>query len=327
MLSRVAEAAFWMSRYIERAENVARFISVNQNLTLGRAAGLRTQWSPLVRASGDEKLFGKHYDAPTEAAVLEFLLFDQRNFNSVRSCLAAARENARTIRETITVSMWEAINRFFLRVEEATSSRASLIRQPQPFLEDVIELSHLFIGTTASTMSHNEAYNFIQLGRLIERFDKTSRILDMKYFTLLPKVQDVGTSIDIVQWNALLASTSALFMYRKENGTISPNRVTEFLVLNRDFPRSMHYCVIGANRSLHKITGCPLDAYSVPSERMLGRLDSDLQYLAVDDIVNEGMHEFVDRQQRTLNTFGEQLHADFFDRSAPLNGLSQSQFQ
>lgn len=315
MLSRVAEAAYWLSRYLERAENVARFISVNQNQSLGRASGIRTQWSPLIHASGDLPLFEEHYASPNEASVLEFMLFDHRNHNSVRSCLSAARENARTIRETLSVPVWEAINRFYLAVEEAANSREAVIRQPHRFLDEVVECSHLVVGATATTMSHGEAYNFIQLGRLIERADKTSRILDMKYFVLLPEVQDVGTTRDIVQWTALLASTSALVMYRRANGTISPARVTKFLILDKYFPRAIHYCVLGANTSLHRITGCPLDAYQTESERLLGKLTSSFQYLEVQDIVNEGTHEFIDRIQRSLNDVGKQVHTDFFDRS------------
>lgn len=327
MLSRVAESAYWLSRYIERAENVARFISVNQNLSLGRASGLRTQWSPLIHASGDGDLFNEHYDSSNEASVLDFLLFDDRNPNSIRSCLLSARENARTIRDALSVPMWEAINRFYLRVEEASNSREQTLRQPQRFLDDVIELSHLFVGTTTVTMSHGEAYGFIGLGRMLERCDKTSRILDMKYFILLPKIQDVGTSLDIVQWTALLSSTSALVMYRRKNGRISPGRVTEFLTLDRYFPRAIHYCVLAANRHLHNITGCSLDAYSKESERLLGRLTSDFQYLALEDIMNEGMHEFVDRLQRSLIGIGSQLHKDFFERTSLPTEALQSQIQ
>lgn len=313
MLSRVAEATYWMSRYLERAENVARFISVNQNLTLGLAAGMRTQWSPLIHASGDLELFEEHYASFSEANVLEFLLFDLRNLNSIRSCLRCARENARTIRETLTVPMWQAINEFYLMVEEAAAKQAETLRQPQRFLDKVVERNHLTIGCTDVTLSHGEAYHFSNLGRHIERADKTSRIIDMKYYTLLRKAEDVGTSVDIVQWTALLASTSALTMYRRRFGTISPERVTDFLLLDRWFPRSILYCVSAADSSLHWISECPMDQYSSQSEKLLGRLRSDLDFLSVGDVFAEGSHEFVDRFQRQLNDIGKQIHADYFD--------------
>lgn len=325
MLSRVAEAAYWLSRYIERAENVARFISVNQNLSLGQAAGFSTQWSPLIHASGDEKLYEEHYDAFTEQSVLEFMLFDRRNLNSIRSCLVAARENARTIRETLSVPMWERINRFYLTVEDAAKTRETVLRHPREFLDKVIEMSHLFVGTTSSTMSHSEAYGFVRLGQLLERADKTSRILDMKYFILLPTVQDVGTPRDLVQWTALLSSTSGLVMYRRVNGTISPSRVTRFLILDQDFPRAMHFCVLGAHKNLHRITGNAMNIVTEESERLLGRIASDFQYTTVEAVLNEGTHEFVDRFQRSLNTLGKQVHADFFDRPSQSQRQTQSQ--
>lgn len=329
MLSRVAESAYWFNRYLERAENVARFISVNQNLSLGTtlsdALGQKTQWEPLIHASGDLPLFEEHYEKFDEASVLDFLLFDRRNLNSIRSCLAAARENARTIRETLSIPMWKAINKFYLLVEDANKCRESVIRQPQRFLDEVIEMSHLVVGTTHATMSQGEAFGFIRLGGLLERADKTSRILDMKYFILLPDPKDVGTALDIVQWTALLSSTSALVMYRRRNGRISPTRVTEFLVVDRYFPRAMHHCILQANKSIHRITDCPMDMYSVESERLLGRLTSDFQYLAVEDVLDEGTHEFIDRIQKSLNRIGGQIHSDFFERSPLPSGQQQSQ--
>ncbi len=178
MLRRVADSVFWTSRYIERAENVARFIDANQSITLGGSP----QWSPLVYASGDDDLYHEHYGREyTAEGVLGFLLFDERNPNSILSCLMKARENARSIREILSVPIWEAINRFYLRVRDARQSADIMLQNPAFLLDRIRQASHEVIGVMEATMSHDEAWHFSRLGRLLERADKTSRILDVNY--------------------------------------------------------------------------------------------------------------------------------------------------
>jgi uncharacterized alpha-E superfamily protein len=309
MLSRVADSIFWMSRYIERAENAARFIDVNQALALGGPA----QWAPLIHASGDHDLFKKLYGGEfTERNVLAFLLFDDRNPNAVVSCLVRARENARTVRDILSTSMWEAVNAFYLRVRDAQVNAAEFLEQPHEFLERVKRFSHQIIGVTEATMSHGEAWYFAELGRLLERADKTSRILDVKYFILLPKASDVGSSLDVVQWSALLDSTSALHMYRKRYGRISPAQVVEFLMLDPEFPRSMRFCVDHAEKALRVISGTPAGAYGNDAERLLGELSERLSRAQVSEIIAAGLHEFVDDFQTRLNAIGRALVTAFF---------------
>src|SRR5688572_12348631 len=228
MLSRVADSIYWMSRYIERAENVARFIHVNLKLSLDLGTGAPDQWAPLVYITGDQEQFAEKYGEADHRSVIEFLAFDPTNPNSIVSCLRMARENARTVREMISSAMWEEINKFFLAVRSAANNRA-VFESPFEFFNQVILSSHLVQGTTDATMSHNEAWHFHRMGRLLERADKTSRLLDVKYFILLPSVNDVGTAIDTIQWSALLESASALEMYRKRHGRITPNDVADFL--------------------------------------------------------------------------------------------------
>jgi uncharacterized alpha-E superfamily protein len=311
MLSRVAASVYWMSRYIERAENVARFIDVNYNLTLGEGAALSDQWDPLVSITGDRKLFNKlHGDASCEH-VLEFLAYDERNPNSILSCVAAARENARSVRETITQQMWKQINEFYLLV---TSSAQESRRQEDPydFCEAVRLASHTIVGLTDATMSHGEAWHFARVGRLMERADKTSRIVDVQYFLLLPKPDDIGSSLDVVRWSALLRSTSALAMYRKVHGPITPNRVAEFLILDKEFPRSMHFCLDHAQCSMNEITGSREGAFNCRSEQLLGRLCTELNYTTIDDVILDGMHDYIDRFQIRLNAIGDAIQDDFF---------------
>ena len=178
MLSRVANSIYWLSRYVERAENVARFLDVNFNLTLGNCESIRQN-------------------------VLQFLAIDRRNPNSIASCVEQARENARSIREVIPVGIWEQLNKFYFMVEDAVE--AGELTEPSHFCEQVKLASHVLDGMSESTLSHGEQWHFTRLGRLIERADKTSRIIDVQYYLLLPKPNDIGSALDMVRWSSLLA--------------------------------------------------------------------------------------------------------------------------
>ena len=221
MLSRVAESIYWMSRYIERADNVARFVDVTLNLILDMPFGSIQQWQPLVDTTGDTQDFARRYGTATQQRVIHFLTFDQDNPSSIRSCLRAARENARSVREIISSEMWEQVNQFYLKVNAAATDPRAL-GDPHQLFASVKMSSHTFAGVTDATMTHNEAWHFLRLGRHLERADKTSRILDVKYFLLLPNAADVGTTYDDIQWAAVLRSASAFEMYRKRHGRISP---------------------------------------------------------------------------------------------------------
>jgi uncharacterized alpha-E superfamily protein len=317
----VADSVFWMARYIERAENVARFIDVNHNLSLELGDELGDQWAPLVYTTGDYEAFFKRYQDASRENVLRFLAFDKDNPNSILSCVSSARENARTARETISSDMWEELNRFYLLVRDAVNSGAS---GDYEFFAQVKRASNLLIGTTDTTMSHGEAWNFVRMGRLFERADKTTRIVDVKYYILLPQVADVGTTLDVVQWSALLRSTSALEMYRRQHGRIQPNKVIDFLLLDRFFPRSFRYCVGGAEDSLHAITGTPEGTFGNRAEQQLGRLRSELDFTSIDDVINSGLHEFIDDVQDRLNHTGEAIYQCFFQLDS---ASSQSQLQ
>ncbi|MGP8239285.1 MAG: alpha-E domain-containing protein, partial [Limisphaerales bacterium] len=256
MLSRVADSIYWMSRYVERAENVARFIDVNLQLVLDAPPGEEQQWQPLVSVTGDEDDFAKRYGEATQENVLQFLTFDSKNPNSVLSCLQAARENARGVREVISSAMWLQLNKFFLKVKLAGPGPMDLDMAAE-FFQEIILSSQLFIGITDTTMTHGAGWHFSQIGRMLERADKVSRLLDMKYYILLRSPEDVGTSFDHIQWGALLRSVSAFQMYCKRHGRVSPRGVVEFLVLDGEFPRSIQFCLRSARDSLYKITGTP----------------------------------------------------------------------
>jgi uncharacterized alpha-E superfamily protein len=311
MLSRVADSIYWMHRYVERAENVARVIDVNLHLVLDQPGGATEQWDPLVLTMGDHLAFQKKYRQATQEHVVEFLTFDLDNPNSIYACLRAARENARSVREIISSEMWEHLNTFYLMLRDAASS-TRVMEAPHEFFTNVKMASHLFQGITDATMSHGEGWHFGRLGRLIERADKTSRILDVKYFILLPHVSDVGTPLDDIQWAAVLKSVSAFEMYRKRHGRITPERVADFLILDREFPRATHYCVIKAEESLHAISGSPGGTFQNTAEQRLGRLRSDLDYAQIEEVIAYGMHEFLDTFQEKLNHVGDAIFETFF---------------
>ena len=312
LLSRVANAVYWLGRYIERAENVARFLDVNHNLMLDLPQDYADQWQPIVDITGDRARFLERYGAASQASVVRFLAFDPKNPNSIFSCVLAARENARSVRETISSEMWRQINSLYLLIT-AESRKAE--PTDLPTLCDQVRLGcHLIHGILHVTMSHNEAWQFIRLGTLLERADKTTRILDVKYFILLPSVSDVGTPYDDVQWSAVLKSVSGFEMYRKRYGRISPDSIVEFLLLDGDFPRSFRYCIGVADRALHAMTGTPVGSFSCPSEQAMGVLRSELDFTSVESILAAGLHEFCDAAQTKMNTIDECITGDFFEQ-------------
>lgn len=311
MLSRVADSIYWLNRYVERAENVARFVDVNLNLLLDTpVTGFTQQWEPLVVTTGDSDVFKKRYGDANAENVLHFLTFDSEYPNSILSCVKSARENARAVRETISSEMWEQVNAFYLWVKEAAQTKMSE-EQLYSFYPEVKMASHLFAGVMDATMAHNEGWHFGQLGRLLERADKTARILDVKYYILLPSVTDIGTPLDELQWIALLKSASAYEMYRKRQRRVTPQSITKFLILDPEFPRSILFCLLQAERSLHHITGTSLGSWCNSSERTLGRLRSELEYMTIDEVFDTGLHEFLDKLQTRLNTVGEHIYEDF----------------
>jgi uncharacterized alpha-E superfamily protein len=207
--------------------------------------------------------------------------------------------------------MWQQINTFYLMVRDVDKSAA--LEVPHDFFSRIQTASQGFTGVTAATMSHGEAWHFAQMGMLIERADKTSRILDVKYFILLPATQDVGSPVDTIQWAALLQSASAFEMYRKRFGTISPTNVADFLLLDRQFPRSIHYCLVETEKSLHAITGSPENSFGNLAEQCIGRLRGSLVYSDIGEVISQGLHELLNDLQIQLNAVDDAISRTFFN--------------
>ena len=311
MLSRVAHSLYWMSRYIERSENVSRLLDVNlqlQNDFHGINDAQHEDHSGSILASaGDDTLFETLYEEADSRTVTEFMAFDPRNPGSILSCVFAARENARMVRDQISSDMWLAINELYLFLKERSAVSVCAAR-PSYFFQHIKISSHLFQGLTDSTYSRNEGWEFIQFGKLIERADKTTRILDVKYHILLPSAVDVGGAVDTVQWQAVLRSASALEAYRRFYvREILPWKVAEFLIFSDTFPRSLHYCVVQIDESLRRILGetgpRPTSAVGRASRRLL----ADLQSLSITEVLEEGMHEFLLEVQTSLDRIGDEV--------------------
>jgi len=320
MLSRVAENVYWMNRQIERAENVARSLETALDLAVEGTISQGRLWDALVCTFGDQADFWARHGLADQANVISFLSFDPANPNSIASCLHAARENARTVRDMISTPMWEEINKVHLYMQSAAQRYGGWLH-PREFLDEVKRASQLITGVADATMSHGEAWHFARLGRLIERADKTSRVLDVEHYFnpaasrfAPPAGSDEPSGGDAVQWSAVLESASALEMYRKQYGPVSRRNVAEFLIFDRYFPRAMHFCVIKAEESLLAITGGAKGAYTNPAERRLGRLRSGLDYGHIDEVLagEEGLHSFIDGFQQRLNRASDAVQETFF---------------
>ncbi len=339
MLSRVAENVYWMNRQIERAENVARSVETALDLAVEGTISQGRLWDALVCTFGDQADFWARHGLADQANVISFLSFEPANPNSIASCLHAARENARTVRDMISTPMWEEINKVHLYMQSAAQQYGGWLH-PREFLDEVKRASQLITGVADATMSHGEAWHFARLGRLIERADKTSRVLDVEHYfkpaasrfappagstTADPRSQaasrfappadsDEPPGGDAVQWSAVLESASALEMYRKQYGPVSRRNVAEFLIFDRFFPRTMHFCLIKAEESLLAITGGAKGAYTNPAERRLGRLLSVLDHGHSEEELagDEGRHEFIDAFQQRLNRASDAVQETFF---------------
>jgi uncharacterized alpha-E superfamily protein len=312
MLSRVAHSLYWMSRYIERAENLARLLDVNLQLLIDfqnfTDHTVTDHWGSIISASGDEKLFHECHKVADNRSVTEFFALDLRNPNSILSSVNSAREQARMIRDQISLEMWETINELYLYLHER-SAEEIWVAGAGEFFNSIKRSAHLFQGLTASTYSRSEGWEFIEFGRYLERADKTTRILDVKYHILLPSAADVGGAVDTAQWQAVLRSASALEGYRRFYvREILPWKVAEFLIFSESFPRSLHFCVAQIDEFLRRILGETGNRPRTEAARHSRRLLADLQSLTVTDVLQgTGLHEFLIDTQKALDRIGEEV--------------------
>lgn len=308
MLSRVANSIYWMSRYLERAENVARFIDVNAYLMLDLSLDqAQTQWYPLIAASGDDADFNARYRVADEASVVKFLTFDRRNDNSIMASIDRARENARTVREVIPAELWELINELY-HTTRANSRRRSLA-DLQAYYRKVRDTGHVFSGLMQNTMSRDQGFWFAHLGQMLERADKTVRIMDVKYFLLQPRPDMINSAYDAVQWGAVLKSVSALEMYRQQFHSINYKDVAQFAFFSISFPRSLAYCVHSASRALAALNP---EGRDPPVDAVMESLFAMLKENEAATVLAGGFHEFIDAVQLRLNALDVAIAETYF---------------
>ena len=309
MLSRTADHLYWMARYTERAENLARMLDVTQRMALlhGGQAADEDAWTAALAIAGTEASYRERHAAVTPAGVMRFLSFDADNPSSILRCLKAARENAHAVRGTLTSELWESINDTWLKLRE-TSSAVVEGNGAGEFFEWVKYRSHLSRGVTIGTMLQDESLWFARLGTYLERADSTARILDVKLQRLLPDGADTDSAGDYYQWSTLLRSVSAFEIYRKVyRDRITPRRVTELFVLRDDMPRSLHHCL----DEVHGLLARVANRQSGETERRAGVLHAALHYGRIDDILGQGLHAFL---------------GDFLARSADLSARIANDF-
>jgi uncharacterized alpha-E superfamily protein len=301
-----------MSRYVERAENIARILDVNLQLLLDFRNlddnGLRDHWMPIVQCTGDQDSFIAQHQRATAATVAEFMVFRQENPNSIVSSVCQARENARMVRDQITVETWEELNRLYLFVL-SPQARQMWLNSPTDFFNEIKASSLQLIGLSYATHIHNEGWWFSQAGRFIERADKTSRMLDVRYHTLPGRgVPKAANQTEVLEWSAILRSCSAWDVYKSIYGAeVHPRDVAELLLLNEDFPRSVRFCADQLNGALHCISGVSGRRFSNEAEKLAGRLVAELQFSTVEEVFEAGLHDYLDRLQLKLNAIGEAM--------------------
>ncbi|MFT7231847.1 MAG: putative alpha-E superfamily protein [Cyclobacteriaceae bacterium] len=324
MLSRVANSLFWLGRYTERAENYARFIDVNFNLSLDLPPGLKEQWEPLVTTTGDREAYLKLYSDFSRENVIKFLAFDDKNPNCIYSCISIARENARIIRDSISKETWEVLNELYYYVGSLKKSRVWKKEDPKDYFKQIKYKLQLLNGIAYDTTPRTQWWYFSKMGQFLERADKTSRILDVKYHFLLPSVEEVGSPLDFLHWTALLKSVSGFNAYRKFYGQIKASSIVEYLVLNRYFPRSVLFCLIEVEKCLHEISESKT-GFSNPAEKAIGNLRADLEYADINDVFGLGLHEYLDNLQVRVDEISDAIFHQYF-KIKP-NYISQSQSQ
>jgi uncharacterized alpha-E superfamily protein len=318
MLSRVANSLFWMSRYIERAENIARIVDVNLQLLLDFRnlddQRLAEHWVPIVQSTGDDALFFELYEDARGQTVTEFLTFRADNPNSIISCVAHARENARMIRDQISREMWEEINRLHLHLR-SPEARATWNSSPYDFFQD-IKFSSLYLqGLIDGTIRHNENWLFMQVGKYLERADKTTRILDVRHQSLTPGGGGANQTASL-EWSAVLRSCSAWDAFRQYHpGEVEPVRVAEFLLLSDDFPRAVRFCLMELDKALRRISGVEERRFSNEAEKLSGRMLAEIQFSTINDILALDLHQYLDHLQKRFNNIGEAVFAAYIFQS------------
>jgi uncharacterized alpha-E superfamily protein len=294
MLGRTASALYWMSRYMERAENMARLLEVGYRISLmpGAIEGHRDEWRSTLQSCACDFAYSQKHSEITAAKVIQFLIFDEDNPSSIRASIKTARNNGRAVRTALTRDVWENINTTWNELAHVKAASMTADRLPV-FLEWIKQRVMSFRGALLGTMLRNDTYYFSQLGNFIERADNTARILDVKYFILLPKPTDVGSDLDMQQWAQILRSVSAHRSYRwfYRDSNYRPWLIAEFLILKDEMPRSLVFSYTWVNRALAGLAN--LYGQSYPCHAQARDTYDRLKTGNMEQIFQSGLHEFL----------------------------------
>lgn len=307
MLARTADNLFWLARYLERADYLARLLQVAGHMSAVRVDSQpNNEWESAIVAAGcREDYFARHEEAD-EASVIRFLAFDRENASSIVNCIETARRNARAVRTSLTADMWEAVNASW---QELSSYRAESMDADRlaDFLDWVKARVSLFHGVTSNNMLRRDSFHFTRTGQFLERADNTARLLDVKYHVRLPRVSDVGGVVDYYQWLAILRVVSARRAYRVLfKGLVEPARVAELLITSSVFPRSLTFCYQQITQHLDEIVGQDPQLVA-EAKRQANALYADLRYASVDTIIEQGLHEYLTRLIERTAELGAQI--------------------
>ncbi|SMX32464.1 alpha-E domain-containing protein [Actibacterium lipolyticum] len=309
MLGKTAGGLFWMFRYLERSENTARLIEAGFRIALTRPDAAKDEWASVVETAGVRTAFLERHDDFDGASVIDFLLRDKANSSSVLSAIETARNNARLVRTALTREVWEAVNESWMVLKEAL--RRPVREADLPGILGLIRRqSALVRGALHGTMLRNDIFDFARIGTFLERADNTARILDVKYYVLLPSISQIGSSLDNVQWETILRSVAGQRSYRWLNGTdITPRGIAEFLVLDGRMPRSLAFCVskLSGNLSyLKKQYG-----HDYACVELVEKLGAELSETSIEGVFETGLHEFLTDFLRDNAALGAQIEQDF----------------
>jgi len=316
MLARDADSMYWMSRYVERAEHVARLLLVNSNLLMdvGELAPTlqQRQWQSVLTVFRIEAPPPSDGGAPLGARVAQYMVFDRDNPNSLLNCITRARENARAIRENISAEMWESLNTVYwsLRGDEA---RGRFEESPDDFYRQVMLASMLFQGLTDQTQPHDQGWQFTQLGKYLERVDVTCRIIETKFSILRSADNLLAGAMRNIHWMAVLRSCCSIEAYRRQHvGDMDPLKVASYLILDPTFPRSIRFGVNAAHHAISAIRGEVNPLAIDPAERVLGRLNTQLEYAEVNEILSEGLPAYLTKIQTLVGEAGFAVQTAYF---------------
>ncbi len=309
MLGKTAGGLFWMFRYLERSENTARLVDAGFRIALTRSAHAEDEWASIIDAASARQAFleaGGKFEGPS---VISFLLRDRSNPSSVISVTESARNNARLVRTALTREVWEAVNETWIALKDLLARPVRETELPE-VLATIRKQSALVRGAMVGTMLRNDIYNFARMGTFIERADNIARILDVKYYVLLPSVQLVGSTLDNVQWETILRAASAERAFRwLYGGEVRPATIAEFLILDGRMPRSLLYCLRKASANIGHL--CTDYRIRPPSLAHALAMRDSLENLSIERIIDSGLHEFLTGFIQSNNMLASRIEHDF----------------